>query len=293
MEEQMAFCQNCGGELPVATKSCPKCSVGISAPSTANNISHKSWTATFFLCWFFGLLGVHRFYTGHIKSGIVQLLTLGCFSIWTTIDWFVILFGGFKDKLGNPVRPKKGEARPVVLVLIAVAGVLFIIIAANMGDSASDKSGYTYSGSYSPQKQEIVYSIGDTLTNGRMALLVTAIRERNSVGNEFLNTTPSEGATYVTVQYKYKNISSKAIGMFSKPNVTLLDPNGNDYDSDMAASSYFAAQIGQDEKVFSDLNPGISVKSSAVYEVSKEMYQKHGWKLSIDVDGKTFIVAAN
>jgi len=72
-----------------------------------------------------------------------------------------------------------------------------------------------------------------------------------------------------------------------------LDPNGNDYDSDMAASSYFAAQIGQDEKVFSDLNPGISVKSSAVYEVSKEMYQKHGWKLSIDVDGKTFIVAAN
>ena len=48
--------------------------------------------------------------------------------------------------------------------------------------------------------------------------------------------------------------------MFLEAECYIIDPNGNDYDSDMAASGYFAAQIGQDEKVFSDLNPGISVK---------------------------------
>src|SRR5690242_8193706 len=39
----------------------------------------RSWVTTAFLCMFLGYLGVHRFYTGHVVSGIFQLLTFGGF----------------------------------------------------------------------------------------------------------------------------------------------------------------------------------------------------------------------
>ena len=45
------------------------------------------------LCWFLGLIGVHRFYLGDIWQGIVQLLTLGGLGIWTLIDFIRIAIG--------------------------------------------------------------------------------------------------------------------------------------------------------------------------------------------------------
>ena len=37
----------------------------------------KSYVVTLLLSFFLGFLGIHRFYTGYIVIGIVQLLTLG------------------------------------------------------------------------------------------------------------------------------------------------------------------------------------------------------------------------
>lgn len=47
-----------------------------------------------------GTLGVHRFYTGRIVSGIFQLLTFGGFGIWTLIDLIMIYTDSFKDDMG-------------------------------------------------------------------------------------------------------------------------------------------------------------------------------------------------
>src|SRR5439155_7477122 len=58
----------------------------------------KSWLATVLLCQFLGTLGVHRFYTGRIISGIFQLLTFGGFGIWVFIDLIMIVSGDFKDQ---------------------------------------------------------------------------------------------------------------------------------------------------------------------------------------------------
>jgi TM2 domain-containing membrane protein YozV len=60
----------------------------------------KSWLATVLLCQFLGTLGVHRFYTGRIVSGIFQLLTFGGFGIWTLIDLIMIYTDSFKDDMG-------------------------------------------------------------------------------------------------------------------------------------------------------------------------------------------------
>ncbi len=63
----------------------------------------KSWLATVLLCHFLGTLGVHRFYTGRIVSGIFQLLTFGGFGIWTLIDLIMIVSGDFKDQYNRPL----------------------------------------------------------------------------------------------------------------------------------------------------------------------------------------------
>jgi len=64
----------------------------------------KSWLATVLLCQFLGHLGVHRFYTGRIISGIFQLLTFGGFGIWTLIDLIMIITGDFTDQYNRPLN---------------------------------------------------------------------------------------------------------------------------------------------------------------------------------------------
>lgn len=67
--------------------------------------SERSYAATLILCFFLGILGIHRFYAGKIVTGILMLITTGGFLIWWIIDLIVIIFGGFKDKQGKPIRP--------------------------------------------------------------------------------------------------------------------------------------------------------------------------------------------
>ena len=63
----------------------------------------KSWLATVLLCQFLGTMGVHRFYTGRIVSGIFQLLTFGGFGIWAFVDLIMIISGDFTDQYGRPL----------------------------------------------------------------------------------------------------------------------------------------------------------------------------------------------
>jgi len=66
-------------------------------------MSEKSRLAALFLCAWFGMFGGHRFYVGKIGTGIVWLLTFGCFFIGYLVDLILILTGQFYDKNGKPV----------------------------------------------------------------------------------------------------------------------------------------------------------------------------------------------
>ncbi|HQZ84567.1 MAG TPA: TM2 domain-containing protein [Actinomycetota bacterium] len=60
--------------------------------------SPKSRLAAALLCFFLGVLGIHRFYVGKVGTGILMLVTLGVFGLWALIDFIMILVGSFKDK---------------------------------------------------------------------------------------------------------------------------------------------------------------------------------------------------
>jgi len=65
--------------------------------------SSKSRLVATLLCFFFGIIGVHRFYVGKTGSGIAQIFTLGGLGIWTLVDFIMIVVGTFKDHEGKLV----------------------------------------------------------------------------------------------------------------------------------------------------------------------------------------------
>jgi TM2 domain-containing membrane protein YozV len=64
-------------------------------------MERKSWLATLLLCIFLGGLGIHRFYTGHIVIGVIQLFTGAACGIWWLVDLILIITGAYKDVNGN------------------------------------------------------------------------------------------------------------------------------------------------------------------------------------------------
>ena len=65
--------------------------------------SHSKGTLAI-ICFFLGVLGIHRFMVGKVGTGILMIITVGGCGIWTLIDFIVILTGGFTDKDGNKVK---------------------------------------------------------------------------------------------------------------------------------------------------------------------------------------------
>ena len=81
---------------------------GIPNFNTANFINSfmpagKSKTVTLILCIFLGYLGVHRFYTGKIGTGILYLLTGGIFYIGWIVDIIKIATGSYRDGNNRPL----------------------------------------------------------------------------------------------------------------------------------------------------------------------------------------------
>ena len=88
-------------------------------------VSREKKLTLLLLCWLFGLLGIHRFYTHKYLTGAAQLLILGVAVVlallevdgsnpfvilvlasvllWWVIDALLIIMGKFTDKEGKPI----------------------------------------------------------------------------------------------------------------------------------------------------------------------------------------------
>ncbi|RAI10218.1 MAG: TM2 domain-containing protein [Candidatus Melainabacteria bacterium] len=85
--------------------------------------SQRSYVVTLFLAYFLGIFGIHRFYTGYVWIGIAQLLTCGCFGIWTVIDIISLTLNKYKDAQGKELS---NYNQGCALIILSVIIVLFI-----------------------------------------------------------------------------------------------------------------------------------------------------------------------
>jgi TM2 domain-containing membrane protein YozV len=67
--------------------------------------SEKSWTVTLLFAIFLGLLGVHRFYTGKVGTGLIWLFTGGVLGLGWIIDILLILTHNFLDGDEKLIKP--------------------------------------------------------------------------------------------------------------------------------------------------------------------------------------------
>ena len=65
--------------------------------------SDKQYMVALLLSIFLGFLGIDRFYTGQVGTGIAKLLTFGGCGIWALIDLILYAMNSVKDTSGRPL----------------------------------------------------------------------------------------------------------------------------------------------------------------------------------------------
>lgn len=96
--------------------------------STASTAPQKSFVVTWILAFLLGTFGIDRFYLGKIGTGILKLITLGGFGLWTLIDLIITLVGAQRDKAGRPL-----EGYDQYKVLAWIVTIALIVLGAGIG----------------------------------------------------------------------------------------------------------------------------------------------------------------
>lgn len=110
------FCKYCGTKIPEDAVICTACGRQVEElktnynasqqPIIINNLNtntnvntnnnmganrpYNKWVAVL-LCFFFGVIGVHKFYEGKIGMGVLYIFTVGLFGIGWLVDLIVLL----------------------------------------------------------------------------------------------------------------------------------------------------------------------------------------------------------
>ncbi|WP_195468630.1 NINE protein [Clostridium sp. D43t1_170807_H7] len=110
------YCYRCGSRIKShSIEVCEFCGAKLNNNIDELNIKIKNKLLAGLLALFLGGMGIHRFYLGYIKIGIVQLSlwVLGYFTgditwvivqIWALIESILIFLGKIKDSEGNDLE---------------------------------------------------------------------------------------------------------------------------------------------------------------------------------------------
>lgn len=131
-------CQYCGSEItmPAEKEQAPVIQVTNNnyyqeAPHTAvrnttmRTVSSKDKFTAELLCLFLGFFGVHMFYAGRLKMGILYFCTFGLLGFGWLADIIIIATGNFKDGDGELVLDSKVDPKTRKIIWITLA-VLFV-----------------------------------------------------------------------------------------------------------------------------------------------------------------------
>jgi TM2 domain-containing membrane protein YozV/uncharacterized Zn finger protein (UPF0148 family) len=99
--------------------------------------NQKSQSVTFWLAAFLGMFGVHRFYTGQFKLGLLYLFTMGLMGFGWLYDIFTIFFEKYKDGNGNLLSPMGKTSKTLATIFVVLLVILFITNLGSTGSTAA------------------------------------------------------------------------------------------------------------------------------------------------------------
>lgn len=100
------FCGNCGAQINPGAAICVNCGAAVKGPASGEA---KSKLVAVLLAFFLGGIGIHDFYLGYTKYGIIKIVLTVCTcvggSIWALVDFIRLLTGSLdKDANGVPLN---------------------------------------------------------------------------------------------------------------------------------------------------------------------------------------------
>lgn len=119
------------------------------------------------------------------------------------------------------------------------------------------------------------------LSPNRFEHEIMEVGTARSVGGWPIEATASDGGLFVTVRWRYRNTTNAPLSAFDRPRITLIAPSGVSYEHDINASSSYAAEVGTNEKILSEINPLIWVNAAAVFEVSSSLFDPNTWSIAL------------
>jgi len=123
-------CPHCGGEIDAEALRCPLCQNWVEEVRDIQDDKAPEFLPTLLFAYFWGIFGIHRFYTGNFAIGTAQLLTLGGCGIWSYIDFISICFNKYRDgqdRLLRKYNPNIGVTL-FVISLIPLAIIFFVLM---------------------------------------------------------------------------------------------------------------------------------------------------------------------
>ena len=101
------FCHNCGQPTQPGASICTSCGFAINGAAAGGE--QKSKLVAALLAFFLGSLGIHDFYLGYNKNGIIKIVLTCCTGvgggIWALIDLIRLLTGSLHtDANGNELK---------------------------------------------------------------------------------------------------------------------------------------------------------------------------------------------
>lgn len=141
------------------------------AQAATNEDADHSYLLAVAFSYFFGGLGVDRFYLGYTGLGVLKLLTFGGFGIWHLVDMLLIAFGKKKAKGSNlPLEGYAKHNKPIHMVAIVllivnglvVVGVLIFLLVSVLGAASLQNNARNTQFQYQNQQYQVQQPTGST-----------------------------------------------------------------------------------------------------------------------------------
>ncbi len=212
----MKNCQFCNGEIEDDAKKCKHCGEWVNKTTVT-----RDFAPTVAFAFFFGFLGVHRFYTGYRNIGIAQLVLsitlIGLIPsmIWSLVDTICICLNKYNNANGKPLS---GYNKTFGIIILVISILCFIFNCANFIDGAqkTESSRIGTSNAFKDSSKddlEILEHHVCTLDFGVKGICGT------------LQNNSNKAYSYVQISANFYDKSGTQVGD-SMTNATNLEPNG-------------------------------------------------------------------